>query len=140
MARSTPVATLAKLVQQLHAERQGHLDAIAEIDSSFDALGINSQNTGRGRRPKNGRRKGTAAKKRGAATGGRRRFKMTGEELVMSLLNKNTTMTTGQINKRWNQAGRGGNADNTLSKMTREKKGKRSNIKGAIGSEYRLTK
>ena len=65
---------------------------------------------------------------------------MTGEELVMSLLKKNSTMTTGQINKRWNQAGRGGNADNTLSKMTREKKVKRSNIKGAMGSEYRLTK
>ena len=86
MARSTPVATLAKLVQQLHAERQDHVDAIAEIDSSFDALGINSQNTGRGRRPQNGRRKGSAAKKRATATGGRRRFKRTGEELVMSLV------------------------------------------------------
>ena len=144
MAKSSPAATLAKLVQQLQAERQDHLDAIEEIDATFDALGIKPGKAGRRRRPKNGRRKGKAAKKRAskkrAKKKGRKRFRTTGEDLVVSLLKKNKTMTTSQINKRWNQAGRGGNADNTLSKLTRDKKVKRTNIKGAMGSEYRLVK
>ena len=134
MAKSPEVATLAKLVKQLQAQRQEHLDAIDQIDSAFDDLGLEgaSGNPGR-KKAKNGRRtKGSGAK------GGRRKFKMTAEEMVYQLLKKNKTMTTGQINKQWTKAGRGGNADNTLSKMTREKRVKRINIKGSMGSQYRL--
>jgi hypothetical protein len=133
MAKSPAVATLAKLVKQLQAQRQEHLDAIAQIDAAFENLGMGEGAASPGRKKaKNGRRK-TTGKGRG-----RKKFKMTAEEMVYDLLKKNKTLTTGQINKQWTKAGRGGNADNTLSKMTREKRLKRTNIKGLMGSEYRL--
>ena len=128
MANESPAAALTKMVQQLRNQRQEHLDAIAEIDAMFESLGTGLGN-GNGRR---GRKKATGkAKKRG-------RKRQTAEEFVTGLLKKNKKMTTRQINKRWSQVGRGGNADNTLSKLTREKRVKRTKIKGAMGSEYQL--
>jgi len=130
MAKATSAAALTKLVRELQDQRQGHVDAIAEIDEVFASFGVEPAGAGR----RNGRKK--AARK----TKGRRRgrFKQTAEEFVTGLLKKNKTLTTRQVNKRWSQAGRGGNADNTLSKLTRDKKIKRRNIKGAMGSEYQL--
>jgi hypothetical protein len=130
MANESSVAALGKLVKQLQTQRQEHLDTIAEIDAAFESLGMEAAGAG----PRNGRRKAARKTKRK----GRGRFKQTAEEFVTGLLSKNKTMTTGQINKRWSQVGRGGKADNTLSKMTREKKIKRKNIKGVMGSNYQL--
>ena len=130
MANESPTAALSKLVNQLQKQRQEHLDAIAEIDAAFASLGMEAAGAG----PRNGRRKaGRKIKRRG-----RGHFKQTAEDFVTGLLKKNKTMTTGQINKRWSQASRAGKADNTLSKMTREKKIKRKHIKGVMGSEYQL--
>ena len=132
MPNESPTAALGKLVKQLQKQRQEHLDAIAEIDAAFASLGMEAAGAG----PRNGRKKaGRKTNKRGPG-----RSRQTGEEFVTGLLKKNGTLTSGQINKRWSQAGRGSNADNTLSKLTREKKIKRTNIKGAMGSEYQLAR
>jgi len=130
MANESSVAALGKLVKKLQKQRQEHLDAIAEIDAAFETLGMDAADAG----PRNGRRKAGRKIKRK----GRGRFKQTAEDFVTGLLKKNKTMTTRQINKRWTQVGRGGNADNTLSKMTRAKSIKRKHIKGVMGSEYQL--
>ena len=128
MAKASPATALAKLVQDLQDQRQEYLDAIDEIDATFDSLGIKPGKATRRR----GRKKAVRKKK------GRKRFNKTAEEFVTGLLKKTKTMTTGQVNRRWAQSGRGGNADNTLSNLTRKKKVKRKNIKGAMGSEYQL--
>ena len=49
MARtSDPAQQLAKVINDLQSERQAHVDAIAEIDATFDRFGIKV--TGRKRR------------------------------------------------------------------------------------------
>ena len=133
MAKSPSTAALTKLVKELQDQRQEHLAAIAEIDATFDSLGIDPDKAGRRR----GRKK-SARKTKNGRKKGRGRSKRTGEQFITGLLTKNKMMTTSQINNRWVAAGRGGKADNTLSKMTRDKKVSRKNIKGAMGSEYQL--
>jgi len=123
--RKSAVGELNKMVKSLRDQRQYHLDAVDQIDAAFDGLGMNGQ-----------------AKTNGHAPGARKprqrsKFKLTAEEMIAQLL-KGKTMTTGQINKRWTRAGRGGNADNTLSKMTRENQIRRTNMPGVMGSQYRL--
>ena len=151
MAKSSTAAALAKLVRQLQEQRQEHLDAVAEIEASFKELGISIAPAKRRRKKKSSKRgrpkasrkkvskkrvtKKRVTKKRAS----KKRFKVTAGEFITVLLKKNKKMTTKQINGKWKQAGRGGrNADNTLSKMTEEKKILRKKIKGGKGSEYRL--
>ena len=45
--------------------------------------------------------------------------------------------TTDEINQQWKSEGRGGNADTTLSQLTKQKKLKREKIKGEKGSRYK---
>jgi len=62
----------------------------------------------------------------------------TAVEFVLSLLKGRKSLSSAEINAAWKKAGRAGNADNTLSIMTKGKMVKRTKIKGARGSEYRL--
>jgi hypothetical protein len=156
-------AALASIIRQLQAERQQHADAIAAIDEQFEQHGIaaeprrkkrRSRGPGRpkgsgkkkaknGRRKKKGRkvtkkkagRKKTAKKR--AAKKKHRSFSKTADQFILDLVKGSKGMTTAQINAKWRQARGGGTADNTLSKLTGEKKLKRENLKGARGSSYR---
>ena len=65
-------------------------------------------------------------------------FTETAAEMLASLLQKKRTMTSGEINAVWKKTGRLGNADNTLSLMTKARKLKRAKLKGERGSAYRL--
>ena len=146
MAKSSTAAALAKLVRQLQEQRQEHLDAVAEIEDSFKELGISIAPAKRRRKKKSSKRgrpkasrKKVSKKRVTKKRASKKRFKVTAGEFITGLLKKNKKMTTKQINGKWKQAGRGGrNADNTLSKMTEEKKILRKKIKGGKGSEYRL--
>jgi len=62
----------------------------------------------------------------------------TAQEFVAALVKENKGITSGQINAAWAEAGRPGKADNTLSLMVNADKLKRTPLKGARGSTYRL--
>ena len=141
MAKSSPATELANLVRQLQAQRQEHLDAVAEIDASFEELGISIVPAKRRRKKKSSKRGRSKAnrKKVSKKRVSKKRFKVTAGEFITGLLKKNKKMTTKQINGKWKQAGRGGrNADNTLSRLTGRKIIVRTKVKGDKGSEYRL--
>jgi hypothetical protein len=73
-------------------------------------------------------------KKRGRRRG--RKFGMNAEEMVLAFVKQNKNPTTQEINKHWKSSGRGGSADNSLSKMVREKLLKREALEGMRGSRY----
>lgn len=136
----TRIDELQSLVTKLQADRNGHLDAIAQIDAAFDALGITMPKAKkRGR----GRKKAVAvkrfAKKKTAKRTKRRKFRVTASQLVLATIKKAGAKgaTGDQINKAWKAAGRPGNAYNTLGSLVKAKKIKREKIKGSKGSVYR---
>lgn len=132
MASTATARELTSLVDKLRAERRKHEDAIAEIDRVFVDLGIAEDGTG-GRR---GRRKGAKA---GTRKGGRRKrgsFKQTAEESILTYVKKAGKPTTAEVNKHWQAEGRGGKADNTLTKLVQAKKLKRVKDKNVRGSRY----
>ncbi len=137
---SPPTPTsLGHLIKQLLDEKQKHLDAIAVIDAAFEESGIAPTSRRKGKRRKKAARK-KAVKKRAhnKAKKTRRSFRKTGEQFVVDLLKGGKTLTTALINSRWKQARRGHTADNTLSKLTKERKIRRQGIKGERGSTYKL--
>ena len=154
-------ADLASIIATLKAERQEHLDAVAEIDETFGQFGISAEGTPRRGRPpksKNGRRKKVgrpkmakkkvakngrrkkgkkaAAKKTTTKKAGRRKFTKTANDFILDLLTGGKTMTTGEINGKWKQGRRSGTADNTLSLLAKDGKVKREAIEGKRGSRY----
>jgi DNA-binding transcriptional regulator YiaG len=112
--------------------RRSHLPMIVAVRGigkreAWKRLGLDEQPTS-----SNGEGKSAAPKVRRRGV-----FIQTAEEFVLGLLKGRKTLTTGEINAAWKKTGRLGNADNTLSKMTREKKVKRTKVKDGRGSEYR---
>lgn len=74
-------------------------------------------------------------------TDGRRRrgkFKQTGQEAILNLLQNRKSLTTSAINDAWRREGRGGTADVMLGLLVKARKLKRTKIEGKRGSEYRL--
>ncbi|MFP4144779.1 MAG: hypothetical protein ACLFV3_06510 [Phycisphaeraceae bacterium] len=152
MAEQDPrIDRLHELMDELTRERQKHVEALERIDETLDRYGITPEGTPappRRRQPTRRsdvvkrREKGPEAKARPApGPRGRRRrgsFEQTGEQFVLSLLEKRGEMTTSDIHNAWIKAGRGGRPDNMLSKLTRENRIKRESIPGARGSQYRL--
>ena len=130
---------LGALVRQLQSERQSHVDATATIDATCQELGIELGRPARRGRPPGrppGRSKAAAKKAPRATKRKRRKFKQTGEELVLSVVKQKPGITSAQINAQWRKQGRAASADTTLSKLVKDKKLKRQNIKGARGSRY----
>ncbi len=145
MAKSATSETLADLIARLRGQRQKHLNSIAAIDKTFEQHGIASEPRRRRRR---GRSKAATGKKKGKKVGKRkttkkkaikrRSFSKTADEFILGLLKGGKTLTTAAINGRWKQARRGGTADNTLSKLTKDGMLKKEQIEGARGSRYSL--
>ncbi len=137
----TAIDLLASLVRQLHTDRQGHVDAIAEIDATFESLGFTATTPKKRKRPGRPRK---SAKKFGKKKAGkrakRRNFKTTASELVLARVKKAGAKgaTGAQITKAWKTAMRPGDAYNTLGELTKAKKIKRKKVKGERGSRYTL--
>ena len=66
------------------------------------------------------------------------RFDQTAEEFVAALVKSGKATTSTQINTAWKSTGRGGKADNTLSRMYKTKKLIRTKLKDERGSSYRV--
>ena len=69
---------------------------------------------------------------------GRQKFSQTADELVLSMLKAKPNLPTAEINAAWKRNGRGGTADNTLGKLVKERKLKRTPIRDGRGSSYSL--
>ena len=139
MAKSTSSAQeLTRVIDELQSKRQTHVRAIEEIDAIFSQYGI---------RPSGARRRGRppkalsgAASTPGKRRGRRRRgsFATTGEDSVLNFVAKagKKGATGAQIVKHWEKEGRGGQAYNTVTKLVKDKRLKRQNLKGQRGSVY----
>ena len=66
----------------------------------------------------------------------RRTFSVSGDELVLTFVKAKKNPTTKQVNQHWKSQGRAYTADNTLTKLVKEKKLKRTPIVGGRGSQY----
>jgi hypothetical protein len=140
-------ADLSSRVDQLVQQRQQHLDAaerisatIAQIESLLGGAGGPRR---RGRPPGRPRMTDLGGAPVGAPNGPRRgrrrkrqRFEISGEESIINYIRGHKDATTQDIKKHWATEGRGGTADNALSKLVREKKIKRFPLEGQRGSRF----
>lgn len=130
MASST-ASELMDLLDQLKTERAEYVAKIEEIDATFERLGAAIPgSTPEAASPGPGRPKGTSGRKR-------QRFEKTGEQSVLDYIVENPGAASADINEHWSGEGRGGRADNTLTKLVKNGKIKRTPIPGqARGGTY----
>ena len=141
-------ADLSSRVDQLLEQRQQHLDAaerisntIAQIESLLGSAGGAKR---RGRPPGRPRMSDFGGAPVSAPNGPRRgrrrrtrqRFAISGEQSIINYIRSHKDATTQDIKKHWASEGRGGTADNALSKLVREKKIKRYPLEGQRGSRF----
>lgn len=142
---STAVAELARIIKTLQDERQKHVAAIAEIDSTFSSLGITpAPAKRRGRKPGSVNVKTAAAAAPAAAapkSGKKKRTRtkakdgLTGEQFIYKVLAEGQLLTA-DVNKKWVASGRNGRADILLGQMVAAGKLKRQKVKDERGSRY----
>lgn len=135
---------LVALIHKLQAKRQEYLDAIAQIDATFEQFGIAAAPAKRrGRPPKAA--KGTGRNHKAATTPvkkgkrrARRTFTMSGLDSVLGFVKKagKNGATTKEIVKHWKSEGRSGDGYTALSLLVTTKKLKKEKIEGAKGSRY----
>jgi len=122
---------LAQRIQSLLADRQQHATAIAAIDQVLERVGAAlGKKTVKRQPPKPAAAVTKPAKRR------RRTFAVSGDELVLAFVKAKKNPTTKQINQHWKSRGRKYSADNTLTKLVKEKKLKRTPVVGGRGSQY----
>jgi len=158
MAKETTATELSKVISDLLAQREDYVSKVEEIDKIFSQFGINTtakaapvkrKVSTRGaaaasaepvvRKGKPGRKPGSkVASKPGRRTRGK--FKTSGEQDVIDFIASSNEPTTKDVNAFWSGQGRGGKADNTLSKLCKEGKIKRIEIPGQRGSRYTVGK
>jgi hypothetical protein len=138
MPRLKPAKELESLITSLAQERREHEQAIAQIDAVFARYGI-AVAGGRGRGRRGAGVRGLVARA-GKKAGGRRRkrgrFTLTAEESILRFLKSANKPSTADVNVHWKSEGRGGKADNTLTRMVKEGKLKRVKSKDVRGSRY----
>ena len=140
---------LQNMVSKLQAERQAHLDAIAEIDAAFVELGLSVPESRSRRRKPGGAKRRKPGPKVGAKRGGRKkkvarktakkkatkkkvrkgkgktgtRYAVSGTKMVTDLVAKagSKGIAGGAINKKWVGQGRAGSAYNILGQLVADK-------------------
>ena len=141
------VTQLASLIKKLQADRQEHLDAIAQIDATFEQFGITpAAKKRRGKRREGaraaraGRKTAKVARKKKAGRKARRQFATTGNESILGFVKSagKKGVAGAEIAKHWKSEGRGAGFYVALGRLVKEKKLKREKIKGAKGSMYRV--
>ena len=137
MPRLSEAAVFDRTIAQLIQKRRTYAEGLAQIDAIFAKYNIQIGNgSASAAAPARGR--ATRAKAPTTAPArrrGRRSFAQTADEFVLGLL-KDKQMITGEINAAWKRAGRGGAADNTLGKLVKERRIKRTPVKDGRGSSY----
>jgi hypothetical protein len=121
---------IAKSIQSLLNERQKHQAAIAMIDAALSRVeGLLQGN-------------GTAAKvkapKAALSRRTRRKFAVTGENMIVNFVKSKSSPMGREIEKQWKHEGRAGVAANLISKLVKAKMLKRVPLKDQRGSRYTL--
>ena len=136
-------ADLPQRIQALLEERQRHAEAMSRIDETLGQIGTALNGSPSGQRP--GRRPGRpaavatfpAAPKKQRR--GRGAFATTADEFVQSFVREKKNPTSREINQAWTAEGRSNKADNTLTKLVKEKKLRRVPLgNGMRGSRYSI--
>jgi hypothetical protein len=141
MAVDHSFTVLAERIQKLIAEREQHADALNRIEQTLEQIGAALGVAPKGRR---GRKPGfspvTVSSPIAKLSRKRRRkhFSMTADETVLAFIKSKKNPTTKDVNKYWKSEGRGHTADNTLTKLVKEKKLKREPLKEGRGSTYSI--
>ena len=139
MPTGTPT-NLTDRLQRLLDERQQHADALTRIDSTLEQIrsalhavgGVNGRR-GAGRPRAAPAEHSTTPRRR---KGKRGTFATSATEMILSLAGQRGGATTQEIKAQWKAEGRGGTADNALSKMVRDGKLKRAPLEGQRGSRF----
>ena len=137
--RTASPMDIAARIQELLAERQQLANQLAQIDAALgrvqDALagaGTNGQRRGRGRPPKAAET--VAAGRRGRGTRGS--YAQTADQMILAMAGQKNGATTQEIKAKWKAEGRGGTADNAISKLVKDRKLKRTPLEGQRGSRF----
>jgi hypothetical protein len=124
------------MIDSLRVERERLQARIDEIDAVFGRLGGAGSGVSRST---GGSGKGPAAATSGR--GGRRKrgsFAISGEESVFDFVKSSGKPNAAEVNQHWQKEGRGGKADNTLTKLVKDKRLKRVQVKGERGGRYQV--
>ena len=134
MPRLSEAAQFDRTISQLVAKREGYAKGLADIDALFAKYGItlNGKPT-----PMAPVKAPVVATPQPAKRRTRGSFSQTADDLVLSMLKVGKELSTAEINAKWRESGRGGTADNTLGKLVKEKKIKRTPKPEGRGSTYR---
>jgi hypothetical protein len=129
---------LAGKIQQLQADRQRHVDAMAAIDRVLDQIGAALQvvppsvlNVGETAADGVVRREVPEPRRRG-------RFEKTGVDSVLDFVRERGNPSTAEINAHWHAEGRKGTANVTLLKLLNDGTIRREQDPAVRGSRYRL--
>jgi len=132
---------LTRRLEQLLGQRQQLAEAMARIDETLTQIG--SALGTRGRRPGRPPGRPPADASFAPVAGGKRRkrrrrsFDLKAEDFVLNLVKAHRSPTTQEINAEWKREGRGATADNTLTKLVKERRLKRVPLgEGIRGSRY----
>lgn len=130
---------LPERIAGLLAKRQEHVDALGVIDQAL--AGIGAALTGASASAPRKAPVAAAASEAPAGSRKRRRrrskFATSAEESILEFVQQNKNPTTAEIKEHYVGEGRGGTADNALSKLVKDKKLKREPIgPGIRGSRY----
>jgi hypothetical protein len=143
MPRTASPSALTDHIQNLLDERQKHAVAMQGIDETLAEIGrILGQPVARFKAAKASA--ATAEVAVAAPTKGRKgrrkrgSYATTAEESVLAFIKEEGNPTTQEIKAHWMSEGRGGSADNELSRLTKKRKLKRIPIPGQRGSRYTL--
>jgi len=148
LATNNISADLPTRIQKLLEERQTHEAAIAHIDEVLQSVGSALGATAAPAKRGPGRPAASSvvarppapvapmAAKRGRGRRSRGSYSTTGDDSVLAFIKANKSPTTKEIKAHWASEGRGGTADNVLSKLFREKKIRRLPLPGERGSRY----
>jgi hypothetical protein len=143
MRAPTQAGGLTTRIDQLLQERQQHTEAVEKIDATIAEIErlLGSAGSGprrRGRPPGRPRAVPVSVGVRAGRKRKRGRFATTGEESIISFVRANRNPTTQDVKRHWASEGRGGTADNALSKLVRDRKLKRIALEDQRGSRYSL--
>lgn len=138
MARTANPKTLAKAIESLRRDRRQLVKRLAAIDETFAKLGLSTAESAGGGRRGRPPGSGKGGVKKGRRRGRRKRgkFSMSGEESVLGFVKKHGKPNAAELNKHWKAEGRGGKADNALTKLVKDKKLKRMESAGERGGRY----
>lgn len=144
MPKVSPAQLLARTLNKLRKARQTHANAIAkhqvkldEIDAILAEAGIEfkTPTTRRGPKPGKPAKAAKTAKTRKRTRG---KFNVTGEQSILDFIKSQDKPSTQDINKHWIKEGRGGKADNTLTRLVKAGQLKRLSDPKVRGSMYAL--